>query len=133
MFTAAVIVATLCVADAPKPAVEAKLHGEWKGGACQGMFAFKPDGTYELTRCPTLPWATHFCLRSKGPLVAGPARKQPALLLCKDALERLPNSLLDHQGRLLGDSWGGCCPFSLIDHNTAKHRQFDDVHRMLAS
>lgn len=36
--------------DAGKPpAVEAKLHGQWQGGPCQGTFTFKPDGTYELT------------------------------------------------------------------------------------
>src|SRR4051812_25446451 len=37
-------------AAAKPPAVEAKLHGEWEGGACEGVFAFRPDGTYELTR-----------------------------------------------------------------------------------
>jgi len=31
-----------------KPPVEATLHGEWKGGACQGTFIFKADGTYQL-------------------------------------------------------------------------------------
>lgn len=31
-------------------ALETKLHGEWRGGDCQGTFTFKPDGTYELTR-----------------------------------------------------------------------------------
>jgi hypothetical protein len=38
----------LYAADAPK--LEAKLHGEWKGGACQGTFSFKPDGTYRLEK-----------------------------------------------------------------------------------
>jgi hypothetical protein len=51
----AILVAALALTapvppDAARPAVEAKLHGEWQGGACQGVFAFRPDGTYELTR-----------------------------------------------------------------------------------
>jgi hypothetical protein len=31
-------------------ALEQKLHGEWKGGVCQGDWTFKADGTYELVR-----------------------------------------------------------------------------------
>lgn len=44
---AAVLVAGLFAAEPPKPAVESKLHGEWKGGACMGQITFKADGTYE--------------------------------------------------------------------------------------
>jgi hypothetical protein len=29
-------------------ALERKLHGAWKGGACQGDWVFGPDGTFEL-------------------------------------------------------------------------------------
>lgn len=29
-------------------ALEQKLHGNWKGGACVGDFTFSADGTYEL-------------------------------------------------------------------------------------
>jgi len=28
--------------------LERKLHGEWKGGACQGNWIFKADGSFEL-------------------------------------------------------------------------------------
>ena len=28
--------------------LERKLHGEWKGGACQGTWTFRADGTFEL-------------------------------------------------------------------------------------
>jgi len=38
-------------ADPPKEspvALERKLHGEWKGGPCEGDWAFAPDGTYKV-------------------------------------------------------------------------------------
>jgi hypothetical protein len=46
---AAVLIAGLC-APAPQPdpnALEAKLHGVWKGGACVGELTVKADGTFE--------------------------------------------------------------------------------------
>ncbi len=51
---AAILLAALALTapvppDAAKPpGVEAKLHGDWEGGPCQGTFTFRPDGTYQL-------------------------------------------------------------------------------------
>jgi len=56
--TAALLTASLILIPsaraAEKPegvpvAVERKLHGGWKGGACQGVWAFVADGTFVLT------------------------------------------------------------------------------------
>ena len=46
-----VFIASARTDDKPKqgPAdLERKLHGKWKGGACQGDWTFAPDGTYEV-------------------------------------------------------------------------------------
>ena len=31
----------------PAEALEEKLHGDWKGGACMGTITFNADGTYK--------------------------------------------------------------------------------------
>ena len=58
MIRMAVILAALLVfntpaqpADPPKDSsvtLERKLHGEWKGGPCEGDWTFAPDGTYKV-------------------------------------------------------------------------------------
>jgi len=51
LFVAIVFITSAQAADQPKEALvalERKLHGEWKGGPCQGDWTFAPDGTYEL-------------------------------------------------------------------------------------
>ena len=52
--TALVLAAALTAPVPPEAAgrtlaaLEAKLHGEWRGGACQGDWTFRADGTYEV-------------------------------------------------------------------------------------
>ena len=46
-----VVISAAQTADKPKEApvaLERKLHGEWKGGPCQGDWTFASDGTYEV-------------------------------------------------------------------------------------
>jgi hypothetical protein len=46
-----VFITSAQTADEPKqgPAdLERKLHGEWKGGPCEGDWTFAPDGTYKV-------------------------------------------------------------------------------------
>jgi hypothetical protein len=48
-----VFIASARTADKPNagPAdLERKLHGEWKGGLCDGDWTFSPDGTYKVQR-----------------------------------------------------------------------------------
>ena len=44
------LIASAQAADNPldaAAALETKLHGDWKGGPCDGEFRLKPDGTFE--------------------------------------------------------------------------------------
>lgn len=53
ILTIATLLAVVSVATGQEPtidaleALEARLHGNWRGGPCVGQFVFNADGTYE--------------------------------------------------------------------------------------
>jgi hypothetical protein len=46
LFLAFLLAVPVRNADGP-PAIETKLHGEWKGGGCQGSLILRPNGRFE--------------------------------------------------------------------------------------